>query len=117
MEALIVDAGVVGQLVDDRDADLFLECGRVREVSLQRQPEQRDLVGQHHPIGAPLRGRDPFVQAVEPAVLGPGQARLLRCRRVFDDDGHILEQAPELFRQAVEGTLDQRLERLMLFAG
>ena len=38
-------AGMVGQLVDDRDTDLLLEVVGVREISLERPLEEGDLVG------------------------------------------------------------------------
>ena len=44
LEAVVVDAEVVGELVDHRDPDLVLEVERVREVLLERQAEDRDRV-------------------------------------------------------------------------
>src|SRR4051794_9708478 len=40
----IVEAGVVGQLVDHGSTNLFGELVRIREVLLERDPEERDLV-------------------------------------------------------------------------
>ena len=39
---LVLDAQVVGELVEDRDPDLVREVVGVREVLLERQPEQQD---------------------------------------------------------------------------
>ena len=44
VEPVVVDAEVVGELVDDRLADLLLEVARIGEVLLERQPVQGDPV-------------------------------------------------------------------------
>lgn len=40
VETLVVDAGVVGEFVDDRDAYFLSEVVGIGEVSLQRQSEE-----------------------------------------------------------------------------
>ena len=44
-EALVIDAQVVGQLVDDRDPDFVGEVVGVREVLLEREAEEDDPIG------------------------------------------------------------------------
>ena len=68
VEPVVVDAEVVGQLVDDRDPDLLGEVVGVGEVGFERQSEQRDPVGRRDPVGAVLRPGDALVQAVERVV-------------------------------------------------
>ncbi len=102
------------QLVDDGDADLILQLRRVREVGLERQAEERDLVWQRHVVRAPLGGRHALVQAVEPAVgARAAELGLLSGGGVLDDHGHVLEQHGELRRQAVERAFDEDLEGLV----
>jgi pimeloyl-ACP methyl ester carboxylesterase len=111
VKAFVVDAGVMGQFVDDGDAHLFLELHRIGEVGLEGQSEERDLVGQRHPVGAVLGAGHALVETVEPAVgIDSTKLRLIAAGRVLDDDGHIVEQSREVLRQAVEGALDERLE-------
>ena len=114
MESFVVDAGVMCEFVDDRDAHLRGEIVRVREVGLERQLEEGDLVGEGDHVRAPLCGWHALVQPVEPAVgRGPGQARLLARRQLLDDDGDVVEQPTELLGQVVESALHECLERHM----
>ena len=63
-EAVLVEAEVVAELVENGDPDLALELVRVGELLLERQPEDRDPVGQRRlpcrrapAAGCPRRGR------------------------------------------------------------
>ena len=62
---LVLDPEVVGELVEDRDPDLVGEVVGVREVLLERQPEQDDPGRDRDPVAAPLVERHDLVQAVE----------------------------------------------------
>ena len=78
---------------------------------LERDAEERDLVGEGHHVGAPLGGRNAVVEAIEPAVLaGATHGRLVFVRHVLDDDGDILEQAAELRGQVLQRLLHEDLE-------
>src|SRR5581483_3410687 len=78
----LVDAEVVRQLVQDGNADLALQRGRVvAEVLDERAPLDRDPSWQVRRV-------------VEEAV----QLRLVRVL-LLDDDGDVLESAGELGRQ------------------
>ena len=85
LEAVVVDAEVVGQLVDHGDPDLVLEVERVGEVLLEREPEDRDRVRERDVVGAPRRPRRAVVEAVERLVgargRSPGAARATARRR------------------------------------
>ena len=58
---VVVKAGVVGELVQHSPADLVCQVARIRKILLEREPEERDLVGHGRPIGAPLRRRHALV--------------------------------------------------------
>ena len=76
LEPVVVDAEVVGELVDDRDPDLVGEVVRVREVLLEREPEQADLVRERGPGPRPR----PFAAFPRTARRGPRPSRGLRSR-------------------------------------
>ena len=44
LEPLVIDAQVVGELVDEGDPDLVGEVVGIGEVGLEREPEERDPV-------------------------------------------------------------------------
>ena len=81
VQPVVVDAQVVGQLVDDRDPDLVLQFGRIGEILQQGGLEERDLVRQEGPVGGVFRSRHALVQPVEPIARSqPGLAALPRGR-------------------------------------
>ena len=106
MQPVVVDPEMVGKLVDDRDPDLLLEVARVREVLLQRQPEQRDLVGQHRGVRLPLRPGHALIDAVEPI----GVLELVASGDILDDDGNLTERDIERRRDRRECVVDDALE-------
>lgn len=59
LEAIVVDADVVGELVDHRFPDLGREFAGIREVLLERDAVQRDLVRERDEVGAPFRAGVP----------------------------------------------------------
>ena len=65
-----VEAGVMGQLVDDRPADFLRQILGVGEVLLERQPEQDDPGRDRDEVAAPLVERDALVQPVQRLVRG-----------------------------------------------
>ncbi len=110
-ETLVVDPEVVGELVDDRQADLLGQVVRVRKVGLEGKPEEGDLVRHRGPVGAPLGARDALVEAVEGLVRGePFGATLLKARFVVDDDGNLVEGGAKGLRDRGEGVGDEGLE-------
>ena len=112
VEALVVDAEVMGELVDDRDPDLVREVIGVGEVLLEWQPKERDPVGDRRPVRPPLCPRDALVQAVEGLVRRDVVLTALVGRRfVGDDHGDLVERARERLRNRVEGAGDQLVER------
>ena len=111
VQPVVVDAEVVGELVDDRDPDLVGEVVRVGEVGLQRQPEQRDPVGLADPVRPPLGAGDALVQPVQRVVgLEPVLAALLRGRLVVDDDRDLLERRGERHRDGRQRSRHEVLE-------
>ena len=115
VQAFVVDAGVVGKLVQHGAADLVGQFGRVGKIFLEGQPEERDLVGHGRPIRAPRRRRNALVQAIQRLVIvQPFFTELFRRRLVVDDDGHVLEQPLDVRRQPVEGGSDKLLEAVVV---
>ena len=82
MQSLVVDAGVVGELVHDGPLDLPRQLGRIREVLLERDPEERDDVGEGDLVRAPLDERRALVEAVQPAVVAVDAAASAACSGV-----------------------------------
>ena len=114
METVVVDAQVVGKLVDERDPHFVGEIVGVGEVRFERQPEERDPVRIWRGVGAPLGAGDAFVQAVQLVI--PAEivlASLLVGQVVLDDDGHLVEGSRERHRDGSDGAGDQFLERAM----
>ena len=105
---------MVCQLVEDRAPDLLGQLSRVGEVLLERQSEERDLVGEGDPVRAVFDDRGALVQAVQGLI---GREALLssrdRVRLVLDDDGDRLEQAADVGGQLVQGALDEPLEGVL----
>src|SRR5262245_25849035 len=96
VEPVLVDAEVVGELVEDRDPDLLLELRRVGERLHERLAEDRDLV--RHVLGG------------LPEAEQVGVVRVL----LLDDHGDVLERPRQLWRQRVERPRQpwrQRVER------
>ena len=60
----------MGELVDDRDLDLVGEVVRVREVLLEGEAVDRDLVRERGPVRAPLGPGRALVEAVQQLVVG-----------------------------------------------
>src|SRR5437763_3253903 len=92
VEPVLVDAEVVGELVQHGDPDLVLELLRVRKRLHERLAEDRDLV--RHVLR-----RLPEAEQI-------GIVRVL----LFDDDDDVLECDGELRRQRVERSPDVPLE-------
>src|SRR5688572_1419662 len=102
-EAVLVDAEVVRDLVDDRDPDLLLEhLGFVAELLFERDSVDRDLVGQGSRIAlAPVHERHAEIEAVQVRVLWV---------LVLDDDLDVRHRRPKLGRQRLECAPDVVLE-------
>src|SRR2546423_10727967 len=103
----------MGELVDHRLANLFGELVGIREVVLEREAEQRDLVRRGDRIGGPFRARRALVQAVQPLAAQRVLAQLVVARLVLDDDRHLAEALPERRRDAGQGSLDEALEAIV----
>src|SRR3954447_7952574 len=87
VQAVVVESGMVRELVQHRAADLVLELARLGEVLLEREPEERDPVRDGGPVGAIGGGWDALVQPVERLVLVHALvAELLQRRLVVDHD-------------------------------
>src|SRR5687767_5934672 len=101
-DPVLVEPEVVRELVQNRDADLLAQVVRVREALLERDPVDRDLVGELTGHVAALRERNAVVEAEEVGVV-----RVL----VLDDDRDVLEGRGEVGRQLVERGTNVPLER------
>ncbi len=111
---LVLDAQVVGELVEDRDPDLVREVVGVGEVLLERQPEQHDPRRDRDPVAAPLVERHALVQAVEGLVgLEAVLAQLLRAGLVVDDEGDLVERGAERLRDPGDRAVDEAVEALV----
>src|SRR5262245_13233282 len=89
-------------LVQDRDADLRFEHGRVvPELVLERQPVDGDLVRKNARVLGPLGERDAEIEAEEVGIF-----RVL----VLDDDLDIRHRLPEVGGQRRERPLHVLLE-------
>src|SRR3954466_6942605 len=104
VQAVVVDAEVVRDLVDDGDRDLLDDLVLGLADVTDRQPVDHDPVGQR--------------PAVLPAALGqrvalvqPEQVRLVGVA-VLDEDDDVVQERHELGRHLVEGVGDQLLELL-----
>ena len=114
VEPVVVDAQVVGELVEDRDPDLVREVVEVGEVLLERDPEEADLVRDRERVRAPLDPRDALVQAVQRLVaVQVVVAPLLGGRLVLDDDRDLVECPVERRRDVGEDALDDALEQVV----
>jgi pimeloyl-ACP methyl ester carboxylesterase len=118
VETLVVDAQVMGELVQDRATHLLGEIDRVRKVLLQGEAEEADLVWDRREVGAPFGTRDPFVQAVEGLVGGePVVPELVAAGLVLDDDRDLAKGMVKGRRNPGERSVDERLEPFMARCG
>jgi hypothetical protein len=93
----------VGELVENRDPDLALELVGVRKRLLERDPVDRDPVGELARVArAALGQRDAVVEPEQVGVVG---------MLVFDDDRDVLERTGEIAREGVERGADVVFER------
>src|SRR4051794_24898130 len=106
IEPVVIDAEVMRYLVYDGDPHLVRDLFGRRTTTQDRQPVDRDPVRQH----AGVRRRTSVGQ--RHTVIEPEQVR--RGTEVFDDDGDVAHQPPELRRDAVERFLDERSERIFI---
>ena len=101
----------MGQLVDHRDPDLLGQVVRVREVVLQRHPEERDPVRDHQPVGVPLGLWHALVQAVQVVVQGqPVVEELLVRGPIVDYDRHLGQRLAERLRNGRDRPIHEPLE-------
>src|SRR5436309_5567985 len=81
VEPLLVEAEIVGQLVQNGDADLRLELRRVVERLDERQPEDADPVGKLAGPVAPFGERHPLVEAEESGSSGCSSSTVISTFR------------------------------------
>src|SRR6185503_8788591 len=84
VQPVLVDAEVVGELVEPGDADILFQILRVGKRPDERAPEDRDLVRQVL-VGLPE----------------PEEVRVVRVL-LFDHDRHVLQRGGEAGRQPVQ---------------
>ena len=111
VEALVVDAEVMCQLVHHGEPDLLRERIGIGEVGLERQAEQGDPVRDGDPIGGVLRACDALIQPVQ-RVVGTelAVAKLLPRGLVLDHDRDLVERGGERHRDAAERLSDEIFE-------
>lgn len=101
MKSIVVDAEVVGDLMDDRDPDLLDQLVLVVADFAQRQPVEGDHIGQNQTAVVLSFGqRDPLVETEQ----------VLHRMPIFGDDRDVLHQPTELRRQSIECIADESLE-------
>jgi predicted MPP superfamily phosphohydrolase len=103
VQARVVDAEVMRNLVDNRDVHLVHDVLRVLAGSQRGAHEDRDAVGQHAAVPLPSLRQGH-------AVVHTEQVRVLLRRLVLDKDHDIAHEGGELGRDGVEGVGDQALE-------
>jgi hypothetical protein len=105
-EARLVDAQMMGQLVEDGGPDALRARRLVRMSLLVRSPEDRDAAGQRGTVGAPGGPRHALVAAEQPA------ARLLLAgqRLILDEDRDRCELFGERARNRRQRIGDEVLE-------
>ena len=107
-QPIVVDAEVVGDLVDDRHAHLADDVVLRAADAADRHAVDRDAVRHRErarrvAVGVVATGqRHAVVQAEQ--VAGP--------RVVLHEDGHVVHQPPQPFGDAIQGDADQLLEAL-----
>src|SRR2546421_2847006 len=101
---------MVGELVDDREANLLGQVVGVGEVGLEREPEERDLVRRGDRIGGPFGPGRPLVQAVEAVPAELVVAQLVGAWLVLDDDRDLAEAVAEGRRDVGQGARHEPLE-------
>ena len=104
-QLLFAQAEIVAQLVEQSGADLLPDFIVRRADGFNVLPINDDSVGERHLEGALLGQRD--------AVEKPQQQAtpFLRVRRsILNEDGDVGEPGAEVFRQTVQGLLDELLE-------
>src|ERR1700749_2376375 len=100
-EPVVVDAEMVGDLVDDGAADLARDLVFRAADDADRQAVDRDAVGQHPGVlGGAAGERDTLVEPEQPG----------RARVVFHGHGDVAHQPAEFRGQAVERRGDHLLE-------
>src|SRR4026209_914065 len=100
-DAVFVEAEVVRQLVENGDPDLLAQLLGVREALLERDPVDRDRVGEEAALVSALRQRHAMVEAEEIGILGV---------LVLDDGREGAERALQVLRELVEGLAYRILE-------
>lgn len=105
MEPLVGDAEVMRDLMDHGVPDGLDDVIEIAAARSDRQPVDRDAVGQEAGIAAGPLGQRHAV--VEPEQVG-------RRTHVLDNDGNIAHEPAELGRDRVECGLDQPPERVLV---
>jgi hypothetical protein len=105
---VIVDAEVVGDLVEERGLHRPAKTVGLWVRSGQRTAEERDLAGHRNVVHPELRPRNALVEPEE----APGaDRRELLGRGIFlDDDGDRPEPLEERGRKAVDDVIDDLVE-------
>lgn len=112
VETVIVDAEVVGQLMEDGLADLLPDLGVVGANRFDGALVDRDLIGQDEVVELAAAGdRDTRIEPEEgvpaPDASGP---KLARRRCGVDDDVDVVNAGEEARRQRGDGLADQAAE-------
>src|SRR5215217_1203899 len=110
LQALLVEAEVVRDLVYHRDPDLLLQllCGK---IPLQRTTEDRDLIRQEPIVScASLSQRHTLIKPVESLSRPPGYQRCKVVWPVVHHDRHVVEKSRKLGGQPFERLLHQLVE-------
>lgn len=110
VEAVVVDAEVVGELVAHGLGDLVGDIARV-EVAFEGALVDDDAVGEREGVAAAFGLRDADVEAEEvAAILDVAQAAFVGAGFACDDDGDVVEGVVYLGRERVEGALHETAE-------
>ncbi len=112
IEAVVVDAEVVAQLVNDGLADLFADLVVAPADGLDGLLVDRDLVGEDEVVVlAALREGDAVVEAEERAAGAyPSIAPVTGGGAPFDDDFDVLDAVEEVTGKGSDGFADKTAE-------
>jgi len=107
VEAIVIDAEVVGDLVNDRVPHELGEVGLAPRPRLQRAPEQRDAVGQMPAAEVTFGTGDALVEAEQQFLAVPDGVGGWDIR---DGDLHVVEVGEQIRRQRGDGIVDETVE-------
>jgi hypothetical protein len=112
VEAVVVDAEVVGELVEDGAADLGDELCVGAADRFEGAAEEEDAVGEGEVVAGGADGEGGALVEAEEHAAGADAGRAQFCRggAFADEDVDVVQAAEEFGGQPVDGFADERVE-------